>query len=69
MFQIRYKGRDFEIKPKDFDLSMKAPDAEVFRRVADWLGVAESALDGYTIERAAGRVSVRPPAFSGAPRR
>lgn len=59
MFQIRYEGRTFEIKPKVFELSIKANDGDIMRRVADWLGIPEAKLEGYFVERAGGTVIVR----------
>lgn len=51
MFTIRYEGRIFEIKPKVFELSLKAQDGEIMSRTADWLGVPPEKLNRYTVER------------------
>ncbi len=66
VFHIRYAGRTFEIKPKVFDLSLKASDREIMDRVADWLGVPEGKLSNYVIDRRpSGQVVVRPEAIFG----
>lgn len=66
VFHIRYAGRTFEIKPKVFDLSLKASDREIMDRVADWLGIPESKLSNYVIDRRpSGQVVVRPEAIFG----
>lgn len=66
MFHIRYAGRSFEIKPKVFELSTQANDREIMSRVADWLGVPETGLKNYVIDRRpSGHVVVRPEAIFG----
>jgi hypothetical protein len=61
MFHIRFAGRVFEIKPKVFELSLQASDGEILSKTADWLGVPETRLDDYVIERVPGTtVIVRP---------
>jgi len=66
MFHIRFAGRTFEIKPKVFELSTQAPDREIMNRVADWLGIPESSLKGYVVDRRpSGQVVVRPEAIFG----
>jgi len=66
VFHIRYAGRTFEIKPKVFELSTKASDREIMTRVADWLGIAETGLKNYVIDRRpSGQVVVRPEAIFG----
>lgn len=66
VFHIRYAGRTFEIKPKVFELSLKATDREIMARVADWLGVPENGLKNYVIDRRpSGQVVVRPEAIFG----
>jgi hypothetical protein len=66
MFHIRYAGRTFEIKPKVFELSTQANDRDIMRRVADWLGIPETGLKNYVIDRRpSGHVVVRPEAIFG----
>lgn len=66
MFHIRYEGRTFEIKPKVFELSTQAQDRDIFRRVSEWLGVPETKLSNYVIDRRpGGHVVVRPEAIYG----
>ena len=66
MFHIRFAGRTFEIKPKVFELSTQAPDREIMHRVADWLGIPETSLKGYVVDRRpSGHVVVRPEAIFG----
>ncbi len=66
MFHIRYEGRTFEIKPRVFELSTQANDRDIMRRVSDWLGVPESGLRNYVVDRRpSGDVVVRPEAIFG----
>ena len=61
MFQLQFSGRVFEIKPKVFELSLQASDGEILSKAADWLGVPETRLTDYVIERVLGTgVIVRP---------
>ena len=63
---VRFAGRSLDVPLSALDLGPMSPDGQVRRSLARHLGVPESKLDPYVIDRHAnGNLTVRPEAVFG----
>jgi hypothetical protein len=66
VLHIRFAGRSFDIPLSDLDLGTASADADVKRRLAEYLNVPEAKMRDYTVDRhETGNLTVRPEAVFG----
>lgn len=66
VLHIRYAGRSFDIPLSDLDLGTASHEADIKRRLAEYLNVSTAKLRDYTVDRhETGNLTVRPEAVFG----